>query len=139
MRRHKLVSAWLLVLGLCSSGCVADAQQRQSAQLLEQLVAARAQFAAQQDACDLVGDVQTRLYGEPGLSNVQPAWSSLRAAAAALQAICGQSTLLAQPGGGSPAAALARERWMRGIDRQNAVACEHLRAAAGALGRSAPC
>ena len=140
MRRHKLVSACLLV-AVCASGCAADAQTRQSIALLERLGAALVAFDQRQpqEACNEVGDVQTRLYGEPGLSDVQPAWRQLRDAAAALQAVCGQSTLLAEPSTGSLASSQAQQRWQAGIRRETALACDHLRQAATALGRPAPC
>ena len=105
-----------------------------------QLTDARDKFALQpQQSCDVVGNVQTKLYGEPGLSNVQPAWTNLRDAADALQAVCGQSRLLAQPFNDSLATQQARQRWQQGIQREVSIACDHLRDAAAALGRSAPC
>jgi hypothetical protein len=123
-----------------AAACLQNPQRVQSIDLLEQLVDARSKFAQQpQQACDLVGNVQTRLYGEPGLTNVQPAWANLRDAAEALQAVCGQSTLLAQPFNDSFATRQARERWQQGIQREVGIACDHLRNAAAALGRSAPC
>ena len=81
-------------------------------------------------ACNAVGDVQTRLDGEPGLAEVMPAWQDLRAAARALQAVCGQSTLLGQPTNDSLALAQARQRWAQGIQRELGVACDYLRATA---------
>jgi hypothetical protein len=86
-----------------------------------------------------MGDIETRLYGEPGLVEVQPAWSRLANAAHALQAVCGQTALLAQPITGSPALERARAEWQQGIQRETDVACDHLRAAAIALNRRAPC
>jgi hypothetical protein len=136
--RHKLVSVVASTLFL--TGCLADPQKVQSVDLLNQLARAREQFADQpQLACDVVGDVQTRLYGEPGLTAVQPAWANLRDAAAALQAVCGQSTLLAQAFNESAASQQARQRWQQGIQREIGIACDHLRDAAAALGRAAPC
>jgi hypothetical protein len=131
----------LLVL---SAACLPNPQVAQSAELLDRLVAARAGFVVQtadatQAACDTVGDVQTRLYGEPGLTGVQPAWSSLRDAAEALQAVCGQRMLLQLATGDSAALVAARQRWQSGVQREIGVACEHLRTAAQALGRSSPC
>ncbi len=87
----------------------------------------------------MVGDVQTRLYGEPGLTNVQPAWSRLRQAADALQTVCGQAALLALPSSGSSAVEAARQRWQDGMQRDLSLSCEHLRAAAAALDRASPC
>jgi len=121
-------------------GCLADPQRVQSVDLLMQLTDARDKFALQpQQSCDVVGNVQTKLYGEPGLSNVQPAWTNLRDAADALQAVCGQSRLLAQPFNDSLATQQARQRWKQGIQREVSIACDHLCDAAAALGRSAPC
>jgi hypothetical protein len=111
--------------------------------LLDQLTSARMLLAEQpprfSDACDVVGTVTTRLYGEPGLADVRPAWPQLRDAADALNAACGQATLLAEPSTGSPAMHAARLRWQQGNQREMGVACDHLRAAAVALGRGAPC
>jgi hypothetical protein len=107
------------------------------------LAQARGIFAEQptraNDACNMVGDVQTRLFGEPGLIDVQPGWTELRDAADALQAVCGQTALLAQPSTDSPAMVQARIRWRVGIEREMALACDHLRQAAAALERGAPC
>jgi hypothetical protein len=83
--------------------------------------------------------VQTRLFGEPGLVDVQPGWTQLRDAADALQAVCGQTALLAQPSTDSPAIVQARVRWQAGIQREMALACDHLRHAAAALDRASPC
>ena len=47
--------------------------------------------------------------------------------------IAHQDILLAQPSTDSPALLAARERWQHGIQREMAVACDHLRAAAAAL------
>jgi hypothetical protein len=91
------------------------------------------------EACTEMGDIETRLYGEPGLVEVQPAWSQLSNAAHALQAVCGESGLLAQPITGSSALEAARAEWQAGIQRETDVACQHLRAAAIALNRAAPC
>ena len=83
--------------------------------------------------------MQTRLYGEPGLAEVQPAWPALRDAADALQSICGRGTLLSQPTNGSLVLTQARERWAQGIARESGVACDDLRTAAAALARPSPC
>ena len=132
-----------LVLLLPASGCLTDPHAAQSADLLDQLSAARGMLAELPprvaSACTLVGTVQTRLYGEPGLTEVRPAWAQLRDASDALQAACGQGTLLAQPSTDTPAVQAARQRWLQGVQREVGVACDHLRAAAGALGRGAPC
>jgi hypothetical protein len=140
--RHKCITPLVLAL-LLVTGCLPDPQRVQSAGLLEQLVVARAMFGEQpprlEPACNAVGDVQSRLYGEPGLADVRPAWPELRAAAEALQAVCGQNTLLGQPSNDSLALIAARQRWQQGIQRELGVACDHLRAAAVALSRAAPC
>jgi hypothetical protein len=140
-----VLSLSLCALVLLAGGCLVDPQRTQSVQLLDRLsVFFRAQFAsaapgALETSCDTVGDVQTRLYGEPGLSDVQPAWGELRDAAEALHALCGQAVMLAQPVTGSAAMDAARQRWQDGEQRELGVACEHLRAAAVALARPSPC
>ncbi|HEY1297296.1 MAG TPA: hypothetical protein VGJ60_29810 [Chloroflexota bacterium] len=124
------------------SGCLVDPQRAQTTDLLNRLTEARtrlADFPPPPQACNIVGDVETRLYGEPGLTEVQPAWSELADAAHALQAVCGQDTLLLQPINGSVALEAARQRWRDGKQREMSVACDHLRAAAIALSRDAPC
>lgn len=109
---------------------------------MDRLKTARTLFTEQplrlNEACGEVGAVQTRLYGEPGLHD-QPGWLDLRDAADALNAVCGQDTLLSQSSTYSPSIEAARARWQQGIQRELGVACDHLRAAASALGRSAPC
>ena len=104
---------------------------------------ARVLFAEQPprvgEACNVVGSVQNRLYGEPGLSEARPAWSALLAGAQALQSVCGQSTLLGQPTNDSKTLVQARQRWEQGIQHEMGVACDHLRDAAVALSRAAPC
>jgi hypothetical protein len=143
VRHRRITTATLcLVFALLASGCLADPQRIQSADLLERLTHARgelATFPPSPDACNEIGDVETRLYGEPGLTEVQPAWSELADAAHALQAVCGQDTLLLQPITSSAALQAARQRWSAGEQREMGVACDHLRAAATALGRDAPC
>src|SRR5205814_439634 len=118
----------------CASACLPDPHLAQLNTLLDQLDSARAGFSAQdvQSPCDAVGETQTRLYGEPGLTSIEPAWSSLRDAAQALQAVCGQATLLRQATSPSVASEAARQRWQAGIQRELGVACEHLGAAAQA-------
>lgn len=112
-----------------------------SAKLLDQLVQARAALAQSppdaDSGCGAVGVVQTRLTGEPGLSELQPAWSELRAAADALQAVCGQLRLLALPAMDSAAVRRAQERWRQGAAHELAVACGHLQAAVRALDEGA--
>ena len=127
-----------------TAGCLPDPQRMQSVTLLEQLVTARAALsqdpASQADqACTTVGDVHTRLTGEPGLVDVRPAWPALHQATQALQAVCGQNIMLGQPTTGSPAINQARNRWQLGIQRELSTACDHLREAAIALDRARPC
>jgi hypothetical protein len=132
----------LLLSLLLFCGCLPSPQQAQSRDLLDRLTHAREtlrQDPALADACAAVGDAETRLYGEPGLSDVRPAWTELADAAHALQAVCGQGALVAQPGLDSPASKAAQQRWQQGIQRELGVACDHLRAAATALERGAPC
>lgn len=132
----------LLGLTLVLTSCVADPQRAQSVDLLDRLTTARGMLDQQtplEEACTAVGDVQTRLYGEPGLVDVQPAWARLRDASNALQAVCGQTTLLLQPATGTSEVQAAQQRWQVGIQRELGVACDHLRAAATALDRGTPC
>jgi hypothetical protein len=124
-------------------GCAPNPQRVQSVELLGRLVGARELFLAQpprgQEACDTVGEVQTRLNYEPGLTYVRPAWDALSQAAGALQAVCGQSIMLGLPTVDSPAVVVAHQRWQASFERENDVACDHLRAAAAALDRPTPC
>ena len=133
----------MLALSALGTGCLADPHRVQSVELLERLSDARGMFVDQpsraDEACTMVGDAQSRLFGEPGLIDVQPAWTELRDATDALQAVCGQSALLAQPSTGSPAMVQARGRWQAGMQREMAVACDHLLQAAAALNRDATC
>lgn len=124
------------------SGCLADPQRAQTSDLLDRLAAVRGQLQQNPppaEACVDVGDIETRLYGEPGLIDIQPTWSRLAAAADALQAVCGQTALLAQPISGSPALESARARWLQGIQHNLGLACDDLRAAANSLDRENPC
>jgi hypothetical protein len=139
---HRRVTVSLCLAALLMSACVANPQRDQSAQLLDQLARARQellQASASQPTCSAIGDVETRLYGEPGLVSVQPAWSDLADAAHALQAVCGQLTLLARPSLDTPATTAARQRWQQGIQRELGLACDHLRAAGAALDRNVVC
>ena len=75
-----LLACGLVCLLLVGGGCLADPQRQQTSDLLDQLASARQlllQQAPLDQACTPVGDVQTRLNGEPGLIGVQPAWSQL--------------------------------------------------------------
>jgi hypothetical protein len=140
---HLKHPAVLLFTFIFLVGCAPNPQQVQSAELLVKLVGARGMFMEvpprAQTACDAVGDVQTRLNYEPGLSDVRPAWAALSQAAEALQAVCGQSNLLDEPALETPPMTQARERWQLSIQREIGVACDHLRAAATALNRATPC
>jgi hypothetical protein len=146
VRRHKHVTGLLVFAALASfvAGCLPDPQKIQSVDLLDRLVGAREMFSQQpprvDDGCNVVGEVQTRLLGEPGLSTVGPAWTALREAADALQSTCGQNVMLAQPSKyETQALRQTRQRWQEGILRETRVACDHLRKAASALGRPVPC
>jgi hypothetical protein len=128
---------------LLTSACAPDPQRTQTVDLLGRLVSARGMFMDQppqaQKACDEVGFVQTRLNYEPGLTNVRPAWAALSGAAEALQAVCGETSLLSQPAIESLAITQGHQRWQQAIQREIGVACDHLRDAARALDRASPC
>jgi hypothetical protein len=136
------MSLVLVLLGLATA-CLPEPQRLQSVTLLDQLTTARAMFGQQPVnadlACNIVGDVQTRLYGEPGLAELRPAWQALGQAAEALQAVCGQHNLLEQASTNSPTELQARQRWQAGMQREIGIACDHLREAASALDRPTPC
>jgi hypothetical protein len=145
--QHKRITspllAALVALVWLAAGCLPDPQRTQSVALLDQLAGARLMFGEQPPrsdaACDVVGAVRTRLSGEPGLVDVRPAWPALRDAALALQAVCGQSSMLSQPATDTLVFTQARQRWAQGIQREIGIACDHLRAAAAALDRAQPC
>ncbi len=144
VRRHSRVTLLLcgVFAGIVASGCLADPRHTQTVELLDRLSSVRVQLQQNPppaEACTTVGDIETRLYGEPGLVEVQPTWSRLADAAHALQAVCGQSALLAQPISGSPALEAARARWLQGVQRELSVSCDDLRAAASSLNRDSPC
>jgi len=132
-----------LALVWLTAGCLPDSQRVQMGALFDQLVSARTLLGEQppraEQACTTVGDVHTRLTGEPGLVDVRPAWPALRDATQALQAVCGQNIMLGQPSTDSAASTQARQRWQQGIQREISVACDHLRKAAAALDRAQPC
>jgi hypothetical protein len=109
--------------------------------LHEQLIEARSALAqhSTEPACDRVGDVDTRLMGEPGLVDVAPAWTHLRGAAIALRAACGQLRLLQQPFEPTAAMTEARQRWQAGVSRELSTACADLAEAARALNTKAAC
>ena len=142
-RGPALVSVLLSAGVLLASACAPDPQRAQTVELLGRLVSARGMFMDQppqaQTACDEVGFVQTRLNYEPGLTSVRPAWAALSSAAEALQAVCGENSLLSQPAIESLAIAQAHQRWQQAIQREIGVACDHLRDAARALDRTSPC
>jgi hypothetical protein len=132
-----------MLLVVATGACVPDPQRAQTVDLLDQLTAARVMLGERpprvDQACTMLGDVQTRLYGEPGLVDVRPAWTQLLDASNALQAVCGQDALLAQPSTDSSTIQAARLRWQQGMEREMSVACDHLRSAATALRHGAPC
>jgi len=135
-----LALALLLVLG---SGCLPDPHQIQLRQLLDNLVQARIALSEEppriDEACDTIGDVESRLLGEPGLSESKPAWPALHDAADALLAVCGQQRLLEQPFEPTAAMLVARARWQAGVTTGLSGSCARLRDAAQALGRAMPC
>jgi hypothetical protein len=88
--------------------------------------------------CYLIGGVDTRLTGEPGLVDLRPTWPALRAATDDLLAACGQIRLLATPGLDTPAVREARERWQQGAQHELIQACSELQSAAESLGRARP-
>jgi hypothetical protein len=141
-RHNRITTLVLAGITLAATSCLPDSRLARTSELLDQLTGARGMLQEQppriQDGCGIVGTSSTRLYGEPGLVDLQ-AWPELRGAAFALQAVCGQDILLAQPSTDSPTLLAARERWQQGIQREMGVACDHLRAAAAALNRDAPC
>jgi hypothetical protein len=143
LRGTKALHLALLLGVLLGSACLPDAQQMQMRRLLDGLVDAHGALSEQPpriDAgCDTVGDVASRLSGEPGLVDVRPAWPALNAAAEALQAVCGQERLLEQPFEPTAAMLAARARWQQGVTHELAAACEHLNEAGRALGRPEPC
>ncbi|HET6318569.1 MAG TPA: hypothetical protein VFG86_19110 [Chloroflexota bacterium] len=127
---------------LLLTACLPDPQRMQMSSLLDQLSEARSALLEQppriDSACDTIGQVESRLWGEPGLVDIKPAWPAMRSAAEALLAACGQSRLLAQPFEPSPAVVGARERWQRGVAKELADACRYIADAATALGRATP-
>jgi hypothetical protein len=135
------------VIGLLAlllvTACLPDPQTTQMSHLLDQLVEARAALGEQpprvDTACDTIGEVESRLSGEPGLVDVRPAWPALHAAAEALLAACGQSRLLQQPFEPTVAMVAARERWQAGVAQELGVACRYLGEAGQALGRGQAC
>ena len=146
LRRHKRITTAFLwaTLVFAATACLPDPQRLQMVALFDQLATARTMLTQQtpqatDQACTTVGDVHTRLTGEPGLVDVRPAWASLNQATQALQAVCGKNTMLAQPSTDSVAAKQAHERWQNGIQREMSTACDHLREAATALDRARPC
>lgn len=132
----------VIALAVSSASCLPDPHRVQAQELFDRLGQARLAFTNPntfEDACNAVGEVQTRLVGEPGLAEGGPGYPALRDAAAALQAVCGQGTLVREATAQTDASAAARARWTTGMQRELDLACEYLRAAAGDLGRQAPC
>jgi len=142
-RGTKVLHVALLSSLVLGAGCLPDPQQIQMRQLLDNLVEARAALSEQPPrmdaACDSVGNVASRLSGEPGLVDVRPAWPALRAATDALLAVCGQERLLEQPFEPTAPMVAARQRWQQGVARDLAAACTQLNVAAGALGKPTAC
>jgi hypothetical protein len=141
--RPRLVVA-ALATTLAAGACLPDPHSAQLVDLLDRLVRARAMLAEAPpratEACDVVGEVQNRLDGEPGLVDVRAAWPALRSATTALQAVCGLTSLASAPSSVETAALRdARERWQAGIQRELGAACDRLRDGAASLGRPSPC
>ncbi len=138
MNRKVLILAVLLL-----TACLPDPQRTQMARLLDQLIEARTALREQPPridaACDTVGEVENRLWGEPGLVDVKPAWPAMRSAADALLAVCGTNRLLQQPFEPTAAMLEARQRWQVGAVTQLDVACRSLTEAGQALGRGQVC
>jgi hypothetical protein len=144
LRRGTNASQLLLACALLiGSACLPDPQRQQMAHLLDELSEARAALSEQpprlDPSCDMVGEVSSRLSGEPGLVDVRPAWSALRASTDALLATCGQLVVLQQPFEPTAAMLQARQRWQQGVMDDLALACTQMHRAAGALGKPAPC
>jgi hypothetical protein len=136
---YRVLIALALVV-LCAA-CLADPRRTQMTRLFDQLVEAQVSLreGRTEPACGNVGDVATKLSGEPGLVELRDVWPSLRAATDALQAVCGQATLLAQPFDATPAMLQARERWQAGRERELRVACDELKRASAELERRVGC
>lgn len=141
LRQVRLIAMAVVCLG--ATACLSDPGHAELGQIFDQLTSTRSMLAESpprvSDGCTLLGTASTRLYGEPGLADIQPAWTELQNTAYALQAVCGQSMLLAQPSTGSTFIVAARARWQQGIEREMGVACDHLRSAAAALNRASAC
>jgi hypothetical protein len=124
------------------TGCLPDPARGQAARLLDQLVQAHAGLSAASGdvspTCDLIGGVDTRLTGEPGLVDLRPTWPALRNATDDLLAACGQLRLLATPALDTAAVRAARQRWQQGAAHELTQACQELQSAATSLGRQPP-
>src|SRR4051812_47709119 len=138
-----ITKALLLALYLATMlACLPDPRRMQLARHFDSLVSARvalSQTRPDLDVCDAVTEVDSRLQGEPGLTEVTPAWPRLREATDALLAVCGQAVLLAQPFDANSATLAARERWQRGLTQELASACTALEGAARVLEKPQPC
>jgi hypothetical protein len=123
-----------------AAACLPDPARGQAGRLLDELVSAHASLSAASGdvspTCDLIGGVDTRLTGEPGLVDLRPTFPALRAATDDLLAACGQLRLLGTPGLETGAVREARVRWQAGAQRELAQACVQLQAAADSLGRA---
>jgi hypothetical protein len=132
----------LSLLVLLGSACLPDPARGQAGRLLDELVQAHASLSAASGdvspTCDLIGGVDTRLTGEPGLVDLRPTWPALRNATADLLAACGQLRLLATPGLDTLAVRQARQRWQQGAAHELTQACQELQSAATSLARQPP-
>lgn len=139
---RRLASAALALLVAVNAGCLPDPYRDQARMLFDGLVRARVAFEnpnTLDEGCNTVGEAQNRLLGEPGLAERGPSYTSLRDAAAALQAVCGQGTLLHDGTARTAASDAGRARWRAAMQHELDVACRHLRAAAPGIGREPPC
>jgi hypothetical protein len=124
------------------AGCLPDPARGQAARLLDELIQAHGALSAASGdvspTCDLIGGVDTRLTGEPGLVDLRPTWPALRNATDDLLAACGQLRLLATPGLDTAAVRAARQRWQQGAQHELAQACQELQSAAASLNHPRP-
>jgi hypothetical protein len=135
------LTALLLAAVLFGTGCLPDARRLQMARLFDQLADAGAELrqGRSDPACQTVGDVNTRLIGEPGLTELRDTWPHMRDATQALLAVCGQLRLLQQPFDDTAAMLAARDRWQAGVERELGVACERLKLAGRSVDRVVDC
>ena len=132
----------LSLLLLLAAACLPDPARGQAGRLLDELAQAHTALSAASGdvspTCDLVGGVDTRLTGEPGLVDLRPTWPALRNATDDLLAACGQLRLLATPGLDTAAVREARQRWQQGAQHALTQACQELQSAAASLNRQPP-